>query len=964
MFTVQFGPACHPIFEYLGFEAFQDENDESYWRAPACPPQTGKTQLVSTRAFLEDVRSEVQCMLSTLPQVQGMPALLPVLSAHQMLEKELGLPSRQLPGGPAPNADDLADLRALGAAGILSNDELKYAYRRQVQTDPWNRQKYLSALGRLATSRRAESLQMFCINAGSLSDKMERTYRFLGFYDEPDAAIDEQITLAFWRRREETPRQEKQLRTALLDIARHRQSEALHSQVFENWTSSVACDVLEVKEDWLLETISQQALASRNETDPELLVAALKNILAFRFDDPEAFHVKNAIAELSGTSHEQAVANDAGEGRDSSAADMGLPVGLGNLRNTCYLNSILQYFFSVVAIQDLVQSSSLPEMTPTDESLQELLKRGSATDLEPGRAFVGSEFARELGTLFKSMHSADGSYVSPRQRLANAALLRPERIRNDAPPLPPRAGESGEAKNESSETASHTSSKTAVEKPEEDPSTYVVIAHDVAEDGSTAMDVDGPDAPAAGAPKGASGKKSTLTIEELVAEHDKPTDASGKKSKLTVEELAAELDKPNVGSDQMDVDEVMGNAIDHLRAAFKVSQIGGSGDGRDPIEQAFFSTFVDVRKKVGETTWTRTARSDRWATAFPGKQGQRDLYDALSVSFDLERLPGDLLSFTTIEKPAPNFHICIQRSDGLSKNSNPIKIHDTLYLDRFMYPVSATSSEFQAVQRSWNIKARLAEIDTVGGASDPAASNTPFVQKAAADKEAPKPTDEMVDDYIMLGRRHGSLSQENGSSGMNRSASGWSVVDTAIERILGNHPTVKFNRPQASIADTSIEPPLATDSIETESSIPQETLKEFWVNFGRLEEHEAQRLASENSMLFQDMNQVAYRLHAVVCHAGKTASSGHYWVWIHDFEEDVWRKYNDTRVEVHPADFVFQELNTKGEPYYLAYVRATEVNELVRVPKRAPQEVQMNDAPDPTAAETEDVSTNPLSYGA
>jgi ubiquitin carboxyl-terminal hydrolase 25/28 len=39
-------------------------------------------------------------------------------------------------------------------------------------------------------------------------------------------------------------------------------------------------------------------------------------------------------------------------------------------------------------------------------------------------------------------------------------------------------------------------------------------------------------------------------------------------------------------------------------------------------------------------------------------------------------------------------------------------------------------------------------------------------------------------------------------------------------------------------------------------------------------------------------------------------------------------------VSVHPADFVFGELNTKGEPYYLAYVRADEVQNLVSIPRR------------------------------
>ena len=76
---------------------------------------------------------------------------------------------------------------------------------------------------------------------------------------------------------------------------------------------------------------------------------------------------------------------------DNHAIDLSLPVGLGNLRNTCYLNSILQYFYSVKAVRDLALNSQQPELEPTDQSLQALLEGIAPSDLEPGRAFVGAE---------------------------------------------------------------------------------------------------------------------------------------------------------------------------------------------------------------------------------------------------------------------------------------------------------------------------------------------------------------------------------------------------------------------------------------------------------------------------------------------------------------------------------------------------------------------------------------------
>jgi len=82
------------------------------------------------------------------------------------------------------------------------------------------------------------------------------------------------------------------------------------------------------------------------------------------------------------------------------------------------------------------------------------------------------------------------------------------------------------------------------------------------------------------------------------------------------------------------------------------------------------------------------------------------------------------------------------------------------------------------------------------------------------------------------------------------------------------------------------------------------------------------------------MRSIPYRLHAVICHRGQLMS-GHYWVWICDFEDRVWRFYNDESVQENrdTAD-VLHKLSTSGEPYYLCYVRDEGKEEYVDVPKR------------------------------
>lgn len=143
--------------------------------------------------------------------------------------------------------------------------------------------------------------------------------------------------------------------------------------------------------------------------DEDLVLLALRAIAASRPpDDPNlvAFHQIVAELESSRNPSSSGPSDPLGSsGKDVGATgghgrvvDMDLPIGLANLRNTCYLNSILQYFYSVNAVRDLASKSDLPVLEPTEENLRNLLHRNardgnsaSQPGLETGRAFVGHE---------------------------------------------------------------------------------------------------------------------------------------------------------------------------------------------------------------------------------------------------------------------------------------------------------------------------------------------------------------------------------------------------------------------------------------------------------------------------------------------------------------------------------------------------------------------------------------------
>ncbi|KAK0649375.1 hypothetical protein B0T16DRAFT_130005 [Cercophora newfieldiana] len=973
-FMVQFGGSCDHIFLYLGFgfEPAEDQvaegSAEGFWMPPHLGPPEKKTALGSERAFIEDVRNEVQSLLEEAPPDSGDVVKLVWPPARGELEKVL---KATLGGSRVAKKDEAADFRILGAAPDADDETLKWAYKSQVHTDTEHKPVYLAALGRLGSQRDLD-LQMFCVTQAE--EQQEST----NFGDDPVGkayahfniqrayASNENYVVNVYRTfRQQSPAQKAAHRTALLQIGKACNSSIILSEVYTTpMEHTEACSYLNVGPEWPLEHIAMFVQSLVQELDLELVIMALEKIgqEATSNSEQEKAAFDTVLEDLRSRRTSQNAPTNANGNKESEQSEGGevdktLPVGLGNLRNTCYLNSILQYFYSVNAVRDVVLNSEQARLTPTEQEVQDVLKtRTSSSDLEPGRAFVGSEFSRELHTLFETLKVSQDASVTPRQRLANAALLRPEKIRpkaedaapvagppnRDAPPLPPRAGETSEPKvtvdsvPDNSETASVVSSQTLVDKPDDDPSSYVVVSHDAVEkDEPATMDVDAPEPSSATSPK----------------------DIDPKNSKLTVEELAVELDKPNVGSDQMDVDEVMGNAIDHLRAAYKVTHIGHPDAGPDPIEQAFFSKFIDNRKKTDEENWNRSSRSDRWVTAYPAKSGRRDLYEALSASFDLERLPGDLLSFTTIETPAPNFHICIQRSDGVSKNSNPIEIPETLYLDRFMHTAETGSDLFRSKKRAWDLKNRINEIEPASCDSAKEAGTT--VKNASlVPKSNPEDLIDMeeVDGFLMM---EDSGLADNGFAFTGTTSGGpnseWGIVDATISSLSASHPEVNVERTTSALAPQQ---PPAQDAVGGPSMLA-DSLGEFWKAFSTVTEDEQAQLKAERDAMFANMKNVPYRLHAVVCHAGATASAGHYWVWIRDFEQDVWRKYNDTRVSVHPAEYVFEELNNKGEPYYLAYVRESEIGQLVSTPRRADPDpdVEMKQAPQPNgnAKQAEDV---------
>jgi ubiquitin carboxyl-terminal hydrolase 25/28 len=368
---------------------------------------------------------------------------------------------------------------------------------------------------------------------------------------------------------------------------------------------------------------------------------------------------------------------------------------------------------------------------------------------------------------------------------------------------------------------------------------------------------------------------------------------------------ALEHQKRSSGTDQQDVEEVMGSILNRLQAAIRPSSVDEStGIQLEKIMETFFVTTINYTKKFDDTVYQKEISFDRSITAFPAPQGTCSLYDALGRNFDQQIIEESKLSrYTSIQTLPPVLHVLIQRSQSMgNKNGNPVEIPETLYLDRYM-DAPHDSPTFQDRVKGWANASRISDIQA---------------HKSAV--EGTVPTGPLIDSFEPGEQENGNITTGAEDSTMVDGADGleenWDFDGTVDDDYL------LINRPTSTATSTVNLPSKPQNIIETETAIRERMRTELGEREEALERY------------YSGLKNNPYRLHAVICHRGQLMS-GHYWVWIYDFEQDVWRKYNDSSVEVKRSTAeVLAILSTSGEPYFLCYVRDEDKEKFVDVPRR------------------------------
>ncbi|KAK0673719.1 hypothetical protein QBC41DRAFT_241300 [Cercophora samala] len=887
-FMVQFGPECEELFFYLGFKK-RHEAEDVYYISPREPPQDGgkTTDRQSERAFFENVKSEIQSVIhQPMPQLVTTP--IPVRPG---LEKALGC--ADIPKVPSREKHDPHYFYLLGASPSSSEESLKWAYERQVAVDPDYRRYYVEALQNLAAYRDTE-LQLFAIQAEEATPLEKSVYdkdwEWFGLSREQGRTWDnDRIVQRYKEYRDTSPTQRHFHRLHLAKIGRDLDRTALVDLAAIDMDVVEANDVLGIGPFTSLDYVANAAMASVNNNEKDLaVVVAAMNVVGDHHDhheDPAAFMEFERISGqlttlLNGESHDPYLsgASDNDQGFETKTEDLTLPAGLVNLRNTCYLNSILQYLYTVDVIRDLLQTLNLDTLEASTEKMGEMLR--GAEEVQRKEAWLGHEFARELKTLFHEMEESTSSHVKPRQRLANTALARAGKVSptTETKATEPKAADSKATDSKAADSAVPELKITRFTDAEPKPA--LPPRH-----GEETSAVEHVETASVSSSQTLVGEAAGGVTVATGTEKKKETEKAG-----SVEALAKELDQDEVkGTDQQDVDEAMGNILEHLQAAVKLARARRSAGEEDeteeipdPVDNHFYSDFVmHSQTSTAGNEWSQ--RDDRnrlvMAPLHETKGVKEDMYQVIGRGLDIQRNEETkLMTYTAIKKPADILHFLFPRSRQDGKNENPVELNDPLYLDLFMDVEDKEDERYKKKTRLWAINRRSEEL------------------RAEKNKVVPETNSRDM------------LSEEE----LERFLSEDSPTDAD-----GDYELVDVNEGTAKeLGGVTVTP---------------EKLKEFddWTRVDQAREEDG--LEKERKELLAS-GDVEYRLHAVFCHRGSTGF-GHYWVWIKDFERGVWRKYNDNIVTIHSEEEFRRDAGCAPEPCWAAYVRAGKTG-LVSIPLR------------------------------
>ncbi|KAI9738361.1 MAG: ubiquitin-specific protease ubp2 [Cirrosporium novae-zelandiae] len=907
-----------------------------------------------------------------------------------------------------PTSTDPKDhyIASLGALPDFSDQLVLYCYNRQKATDPEHSPYYLECLQELAKARSSEYLQTEAVmeeSKGAVSRKdIVDAYKYFCNGDDPSNYDDETIIGLFNSRVSDSKLHENEARNKLRLIAEERQSRKILDVVNDNTMTTYqdALNWLDIKEDYSDDFVVSLYEVKMNESpsDREISTKALRIIADKRNSDSlksfllsgqlgevemdigqaytrlgisdrtidddiilATYYIKleeapsqlgdlrTALKAIARSRDSDKLLGAANDGRkDHNPAEW--PIGLLNRGNTCYLNSLLQFYFTIKPLRELVLDFDDYKMDINDETLKN--KQVGSRKVGPKEVERAQEFVNQLAKLFRDMIQSPRNFM-PEKELARLTLVtsnavetlrrrstitKPsssigqingmpvmgplgpppaydEAIANTAAPAIDQLDQNGDVTQPQRGDASSEATLVSPEDPMviDSIESQQNIFENKENLAPNAADVPIPPTPEYTPPftetspsrmneqpHGENPDKTTdevndLNINEGTAKSPKkaiPPPVPPRPKPKDDEEQRKEEEQRieeeiRIGA-QQDVTEVIANVLFQLECAMKPVDIDENGEQLDEIKHLFYGkTETHTLENDNKRSKVEFFTDIKVSMA----SGPQDIYSALDGSFDrqvVDLTPGKTaIQYSCIKTIPPVLQILVHRAQFDANKGEAYKSHHYLELqERIFLDRYMQLEEPELILRREDCWRWKDELRKLE-------SRKVELMQSEADVDVPE--------GMELTRQH--------------------LLDIQQVEEDDQDPLV-------------IDPALVADIEEASTALKEEVEK---INVS------IKDLRTSIQSQFADLRKIPYRLHSVFIHRGRV-SFGHYWIYIYDFKSRIWRKYNDDNISevANPQQEIFSDRSQEPEfqgrdpptPYFLVYIREGLDEELVETVKR------------------------------
>lgn len=562
------------------------------------------------------------------------------------------------------------------------------------------------------------------------------------------------------------------------------------------------------------------------------------------------------------------------------------PAGLDNIGNTCYLNSLLQYYFCIKPLRDMILEFDPAKVTV--DAGQAMKRKIGGRKVDPAEVERSNQFVAHLAHLFYQMIHSDSRCVAPLKQLAYLAFLplsQPVQFGTTLTDMVEVDDE--DADSDASGMAIKGSSPKILEGSLEviegkNPHALISDDEDVnmeeadySADGAMDEEMHSRSPLETSAPASALSLPSAPTSESTnapkpLSEHvpslSDLAPIKGPPQKLlpiSTNQIESTIE---VGR-QQDVTECIENVTYQIETALAADLLDDDGEQIDIIKRLFYGKTKQTIAPLVAGASPRETVEWFFSLIINISDHPKNIYDSLDSYFseDLVSLEeGECKKLITICQLPEVLQFHVQRvmfdRERLVayKALDPIPFADHIYLDRYLDTDDAEIVQKRSEVFDW--KRKMAELQ----------------------------------------HRRDEITRVDSDTHM-----------TGLQLLQATHRYLEACRAKPAYP-VEVSDELMT-TVKDEITRVQNELTEI--------DAELERLTGLVGHQFDGYTKVGYLIFAIFIHRGE-ASYGHYWVYIKDPTRDIYRKYNDEIVTEVPAleVFNFSEGNT-ATPYYIVYVK-------------------------------------------